>query len=197
MSQFAFNVSDFLEHRAEREFTFPLHASSIGRKGVFEVRAHRLNLMDRASLGFLPDHLQNDVWQRLRAAARDIQKLQEQGGQPKDINEALANNDKMLAVANLFCRYAFIEPRLVLDVAEEDAERGVLHVDRIAPEDRIAFMIACTDADSEQARLFRTFRREPADDVPARQGGEVVPPAPIRPAGDARPGVQFVDPVHG
>lgn len=194
---FRFDIDDFIEHRAEREFTFPLHASSIGRKGVFEVRAHRLNLMDRASLGFLPDHLQNDVWQRLRKAAKDIADLQEKGGQPKDINEALANNDKMLAVANLFCRYAFVEPQVVLDPAEEDVRAGILHVDRIAPEDRIAFMIACTDADSEQARLFATFRREPDDAVPGRQGGEVVSRAPERPAGDSRAPIDFQPAVHG
>jgi hypothetical protein len=199
MSQFAFDIQDFIEHRAEREFTFPLHASSIGRRGTFEVRCRRLNMMDRAAIGQLPSDLQNEVWTQLKAAAREINTLQEKGGEAKDINEALANNDKMLAVADLFCRYGWIEPSVVLTEREEHTAAGTLWIGRFAPEDRIAYMIGCQDADSEQARHFRTFRRSGAgaDAVPHRQGGEVVPGAPERPAGYPAEPVQFQPPVSG
>lgn len=193
---FTFAIDDFLAHRSEREFTFPLHASSIGRKAIFKARVRRLNLMDRATIGHLPDHLQNDVWKQLRAASREIEQARDAGRDPQSITEALANNDAMLGVANIFCRHGFIEPALTLDAREEDAAAGVLHVDRIAPEDRIAYMIACNDADSEQARYFATFRDEARGDVPARQGGEVLGREAIRPVGDGRGGVRFDDPVH-
>ena len=194
---FTFDIQDFIDHRAEREFTFPLHASSIGRKGVFEVRCRRLNMMDRAAIGQLPSDLQNEVWTQLKAAAREVNAVQERGGEAKDINEALANNEKMLTVADLFCRYGWIEPSVVLTEREEDTARGVLWVGRFAPEDRIAYMIGCQDADSEQARHFRTFRRDRSGDdaVPHRQGGEVVPRAAIRVDGGTRPDVEFFAPV--
>jgi hypothetical protein len=99
-------------------------------------------------------------------------------------------------VANILCVYGIVEPRFVLDKAQERTSEGVLHVEWIAAEDRIAYMIACNDADSEQARLFRTFRDEPAHDVPGGQDGEVLGREGIRPAGDAGGGIRFGDPVQ-
>lgn len=196
MSQFGFDIDEFLEHRKEQEFTFPLFASSIGRRTTFRVKARRLTLMDRASLGFLPDHLQNDVWRQLKAASREMQKLQDSGAEPGDINEALANNDANLRVANIFCVHGIIEPKFVADKRDERPQDGVLHVEWIAPEDRIAFMIACNDADSEQARHFATFRAESTDDVPRRQGGEVLGREAQPDVRDAGAGVRFGHPVQ-
>lgn len=192
---FRFEIDEFIQHRSEREFTFPLHASSIGRKALFKAKVRRLNLMDRATIGHLPDHLQNDVWKQLRAASREIEQARDAGRDPQNITEALANNDAMLNLANIFCRYGFVEPSLTLNAREEDLASGVLHVDRIAPEDRIAYMWACNDADSEQARYFATFRDEARADVPDRQDGEVLGREALRPVGDARGGVRFGDPV--
>lgn len=199
MSTFAFDIQDFIDHRAEREFTFPLHASSIGRKGTFDVRCRRLNMMDRAAIGQLPSDLQNEVWTQLKAAARNIAKLQDDNVEARDINEALANNDKMLAVADLFCKYGWIEPRVVLTEREEDTRAGVLWVGRFAPEDRIAYMVGCQDADSEQARHFRTFRREDtgADAVPDVQHREVLGRDAGGHAGDPQPPLQFSHSVSG
>ena len=199
MTDFTFDIQDFIEHRSEREYTFPLHASSIGRKGVFEVRCRRLNMMDRAAIGQLPSDLQNEVWTQLKAAAKEINALQEKGSEAKDINEALANNDKMLAVADLFCKYGWVVPAVVLTEREEDTRAGVLWVGRFAPEDRIAYMIGCQDADSEQARHFRTFRSARAGDdaVPHRQGGEVVSAAPERHPGHSAQPIQFESPLPG
>lgn len=196
MSQFAFEIDDFIQHRSEREFTFPLFASSIGRRTTFRVKARRLSIMDRASLGFLPDHLQNEVWKQLKAASRELQKMQDAGAEPKDIHEALANNDANLRVANIFCIYGIIEPTFVADKRDEDPSQRKLHVEWIAPEDRIAFMIACNDADSEQARHFATFREERTDAVPNRQGGEVLGDTPIRIAGHGHGNNEFVPPVQ-
>lgn len=197
MSDFSFAIDDFLEHRQQREFTFPLHASSIGRRGIFEVRCRRLNIMERASLADLPDALQNEVWTQLRAAGRKIQELQDKNKTPENITEAMAQNDKFVEAADVFCVNGWIEPRVVLSEREEDPSRGVLWIGRFAKEDRIAYMWACGDADSAQARHFKTFRHRPDGDVPGRQGGEVVPDAAQRPAGDATGPVQFHAPVHG
>lgn len=183
MSTFTFEIDEFLEHRNEREFIFPLVASSIGRKKQFQARVRRLQLMDRASIGFLPDHLQNEAWKQLRAANNEIERRQEAGEAPKDINEALANNDAMLQLADLFCQYGFIEPQIVTDVAHEDIPSGKLHAGRFAPEDRVAYLIACNDAHSEQAKLFETFRDQREGAPSGGNDGEVAPVATIGPAG--------------
>lgn len=197
-SAFEFDVEAFIAEQEEGEyFTFPLYASSIGRKTVRKVLCRRLNMMDRASIGYLPAHLQDDVWQQLRKAARKISDLQETGATPKNVHEALANNDAMLRVANLFVRYAFVTPQITLVKDEQDPANGVMHIDWVKPEDRIAFMVACNDATGEEARRFETFRPEPADAVPDREGSEVVPDAAVRPAGNTTPPIQFSAPVHG
>lgn len=180
---FTFEIDDFLEHRNEREFIFPLVASSIGRKKQFQARVRRLQLMDRASIGFLPDHLQNEAWRQLRAANQEIQKRQDAGDDPQDINEALANNDAMLQLADLFCQYGFVEPQIVVDAADENVSAGRLHAGRFAPEDRIAYLIACNDAHSEQAKLFETFRHQREGAPQSGHDGEVAPVATIGPAG--------------
>lgn len=194
---FSFDIQEFIDHRSSQEFIFELPASSIGRKSRFKARCRRINMMDRTSIGYLPSHLQEEVWQRLRKAASEIRDLQERGAEAKNINEALANNDKMVQVGSLLCRYAFIEPKITLDPNEEDLSNGVLHVDRIAAEDRVAFMIACNDATSEQAGLFSTFRGRSTDAMADRQGGEVVPDAAQRPAGDTPHPIQFGSAVSG
>ena len=198
MGTFEFDIDDFIAHRNEREFTFPLHASSIGRRGIYKIKCRRLNLMDRASIGFIPEHLQDDVWRQLRAAARDVNKMIEQGIEPKNVNEALANNDKHLALADIFCEYGWIEPRVTTDPRREvlSGENRIVRVERFAPEDRIAYMHACNDADSADARHFRTFRDEAGDDVPDRQGGEVLGQAPERSAGNSPAPIYFEPPVH-
>ena len=184
ISSFEFDAEAFVEEQQEGEyFTFTLHASSIGRKTPRKALCRYLSLMDRASLAYLPSHLQDEVWSRLRKAARKIAELQEQGASPQNIHEALANNDKMLEVANTYVRYAFVKPQITLSKAEHDPANGVLHIDWVKPQDRIAFMIACNDPGSEEAQRFETFRPESRDDVSDRQGSEVVPDAPVRVAG--------------
>jgi hypothetical protein len=198
VSAFEFDAEAFIDEQEEGEyFTFPLYASSIGRKTVRRALCRRLNMMDRASIGHLPAHLQDDVWQRLRKAARKIQELQEKGATPKNVHEALANNDAMLRVANLFVRYAFVKPQIVLNPDEHDPANGVLHIDWVKPEDRIAFMVACNDATGEEARRFETFRPESADDVPDVQDGEILESKPERSGGDTGHPIQFSAPVHG
>lgn len=199
---FSFDIDSFLADSdaeaqgRERLYTFPLHATSIGKPSVQRILCRRLNLMDRASIGHLPSEMQNTVWKQLRQAGRDLQALQQQGANPKDINEAMANNDKMLAVADVMAEHGWVKPRVVRDRTREDREAGVLWIGRFKGEDRIAYMIACGDADSEQARHFRDAPERSDDAVPRGEGGEVVPNAPQRPAGDEGSGVQFGEPVQ-
>ena len=198
VSSFQFDAEAFVEEQREGEyFTFPLHASSIGRKTPRKALCRHLTLMDRASIGHLPTHLQDEVWSRLRKAARKIAEMQEQGATPQNIHEALANNDKMLEVANTYVRYGFVKPEITLSKAKDDPANGVLYIDWVKPQDRIAFMIACNDPGSEEFRRFERFRSESRDAVSDREGGEVVPDAPERPAGDAPQPVQFGAAVHG
>ena len=197
MGTFTFDIDEFLEHRAEREFTFPLYASSIGRRSVFRVKARRLQIMDRAALGFLPSTLQNEVWLQLKAASRDIQRLQDSGAEPKDINEALANNEKQLQMADILCKYGWIEPSVTLEEREHNPAQGVIYIGHIAAEDRIAYLIACNDADSEQARSFRTLREESDAAVPGGESREVLGHDASRDPRDTPYPVQFRAPVDG
>lgn len=178
MSQFRFAIDEFVEHRNEREFIFPLIASSIGRKTRFEARARRLSIMDRASLGFLPQNLQEEVWQRLKTTQKAIEEHATED--PKSLTEALSNIDGQVEMGNIFVEYGFIEPKIVTKKADEDLSKGILHVDRIDMHDRIDYMVACTDHRSEQATRFETFRHEPEPVVPSGDDGEVPTDSPIR-----------------
>lgn len=193
---FTFDVEAFLDEQdaqeasgQERLLTFPLHATSIGKPGIQRILCRRLNLMDRASISYLPSELQNTVWKQLRKASEELQRLQTQGATPKDINEAMANNDKMLAVADVMCEYGWVKPRVVRDRSREDRHAGVLWVGRFKGEDRIAYMIGCGDADSEQARHFRDAPARSDDDAPDRENREVLEYPTERAAGDASPGL--------
>lgn len=168
----------FQERKKTTPYLFPLHASSIGRKTVWKALVRRLTLMDKASLGHLPSHLQNFVWSQLKAIQKDIDRLQEAGQEPKDIQEALANNDQNIRAANLYCHAAFVDPQIVLNQHEENLSERKLHVERIAVEDRLAFIIGCNNANGEQARLFETFRPESRADAPDR-GTLPVAPEPV------------------
>jgi len=195
MSEFSFPIEEFLEHQENDTFTFPLHASSVGRRGLFRVKCRRLEVTDRASLAFLPEKLQNKVWQNLRSTQREIEKRQQAGMEPKDINEALANIDDQVKLADIICEAGWIEPRVTRDPAKHDPANGVIWIDKFKRADRIAYLIACNNADSEAARHFRVFRDEPHDDVPGGQDREVLERPPLRPVGDARPGIQFDDEI--
>lgn len=182
---FQVDIDEFISHQDEREFWFRLPASSIGRRNAWKFRARRPNLFDRASMNYLPTHLQDDVWRKLRQFQRDAQKLQDAGTDAKSMNEQLANNEANLKVADLFCTIGFVDPTLVLDAKDENTAQRVLHVERVKPEDRIAYLMACNDADSEQAKLFERFRGESVPDASRGDHGTVATPAPLRPAGDA------------
>lgn len=176
---FTFQIDEFIEHQHERTFTFPLYASSVGRKDVFKAVVHRLSLMDRASIGHLPDTLQNEVWLNLKDAQKDIQKMSDEGTEPKDITEALARTDKYARAANLYCEAAFIKPKITVDKRKEDLDNGVMHVERINAEDRIQFMLACNDAESEAARRFVRFREQSTSDAPVGDTVDVAGRAPV------------------
>lgn len=181
-AQSGFALDEFVEHQERQRtmpYLFPLYASSIGRKKVWKVLARRLTIMDRASIGHLPDHLQNFVWSQMKEVQKEVERRQELGEEAKNIQEALANNDQNIRMANLYCHAAFVDPTIVLNQREENLSERKLFVDRVAAEDRIAFMLGCNDAAGEQGRLFETFRPESGVDAPDR---DVVPvaPQPIR-----------------
>lgn len=193
-----FDIDEFLEHEEQRRenlFRFPLHVSSIGRSKIWKVVARRINIMDRASLDMLPNHLQDEVWKALRRMDKEREKLQRAGQEPQNIRQALANNESYLRVADTFVSVAFMDPKITLDKAKENPAERTLHIGRIAEEDRIAFLLACQDGDSEEARQFELFRPESEGDVPAGHDGPVVEDAPERPVGDAGAGHPGLHPV--
>lgn len=189
-----FDLDAFLTHQEESKdlpLKFPLHASSVGKRDVWKVLTRRLSMINRAEVAFLPDHLQAFVWEQLKVSQKEIEKARKKNFEPRTMNEALANNENLLKVADLFVMAAFVDPQIVLNKEDEDINQRKLHIDRIQPEDRMAFWIACRDAESEQARLFETFRPEPANDAPRGNDREVLGRQALRSVGDA--GIKPVD----
>ena len=94
-------------------------------------------------------------------------------------------------------RDLYRDPKVTRDPAKEDHAAGVMWVGRFKGADRIAYLIGCNNADSEQAKLFRIARDESGDDVSDREDREVVQDAPERPARDLtapiniQPAVQY------
>lgn len=175
--EFDFAIDHFIEHQeslANRPLKFTLTASSIGRKSPFKATVRRLTMVDRASLGDMPEDAANFVWKRLQKLKGEMDELTDAGATPKDITEQFAQNDKHIQAANLFCVAGFVDPTLVLEPEREDIARRRFHVSRIQVEDRLAFMLACQDADSAFARRFELFRDAPAGDVPADPQGAVL-----------------------
>ncbi len=186
-----FPIDEFLEHREHDTFTFPLNASSIGRGEPFRVTCRWLQIMDRASLGFLPGKLQNRVWSQLKATQREVEKRQAAGQEPKDITEALANIDDQLKVADILCEYGWLDPKVTRAPEKESRDAGVIYIGRFAAADRIAYLLGCNDTDGEQARHFRVFRNESRDDVPGGEDREDVGQAAERGPGDGSTPVPF------
>lgn len=181
-------IDELLDHRRAQQqdgYLFPLKASSLGGDTQYEVHARRIVLVDRASLKQLPEHLQQIVWEglnELRTATRDKAK----SGGPKSLVEELKDNEVALKAARAFAEASFLG--LVKGDREQALDGPKLQRalnEAISEEDQLAFFIASTDAESEQAEKLKIFRPRSQDAV---SDGETMP-APektIRPV-DAAP----------
>lgn len=193
-----FDIDEFLDHadkRRENLFKFPLHVSSLGRSKIWKVVCRRISIMDRASLDMLPNHLQDEIWKALRRMDKEREKMQRAGREPQNIRQALANNESYLRVADTFVSVAFLDPKITLDKSKENPGERTLHIDRIAEEDRIAFLLGCQDGDSEEARQFELFHPESEGTVPAGNNGPVVEDASVGSVGDEGTGHPGLYPV--
>lgn len=175
-------IDELLDHRrAQQEdgYTFPLAASSLGSEQGFEVHARRIVLVDRASLRQLPERLQNTVWEGLNAL-RAQTRNKKAGEGPQSLIEELKDNEVAIKAARAFAEASFLG--LVKGDQEQALDGPKLQkaLDVISEEDQLAFFIASTDAESEQAAKLKLFRprRENVvpDDAPMPAPEETVRP---------------------
>lgn len=174
MGQFMSLIDELLDHRRAQQregFTFPLSASSLGG-GLFEVHARRIALVDRASLKQIPQHLQETVWAGLKELREQSEKRRKAGGQQaQTLVEELAENETALKAARAFAEASFLG--LVKGDREEELVGPKLQLaldSVISEEDQLAFFVASTDAESEQAAKLKIFRPRPqiiVEDGPA------------------------------
>lgn len=184
-------LDEFVEHRklaAAMPLLFPLYASSVGRKETWKVLTRRLSLTDRASIDQIPDNLQDFVFQQVRDAGKAQQRIVDEGGEPNDFIDALKRQEGAQRAADIFCMASFVDPEIVLEERQEDLAARKLWIGRIHSEDRFAFFMACTNAETEFAKRFERFRPQSVVDVPHREVEPVRSPTPIGDPGDGRSG---------
>lgn len=176
------------ENVLELGLEFTLAATSIGMSKPMTARIRRLSLLDRSTLKDLPEPVQATVWAGLKDLQKEQKRIQEEGGDPESLLDALKSNERTLAAADPFCVAAFIEPRVVATTDDLNGDPDAWVVTDLAPEDRLAVFIICADAESEQAKKLRVFRPRSVVDVSHHT---VVPtaPAPLRTLGPEERGV--------
>lgn len=175
-------IDELLDHRRAQQqdgYLFPLAASSLGGGTTFEVHVRRIALVDRASLRQLPEHLQTTVWEGLNELRSATLKKNKTGG-PTSLIEELKDNEVALKAARAFAEASFLG--LVKGDQEQALDGPKLQkaLDAISEEDQLAFFIASTDAESEQAQKLKLFRPQRETDV---SNGEALPAseAAVRP----------------
>lgn len=146
------------EERLLNGFTFPLTATSVGLDDVIYARVRRISSLDEAAINQLPQDMQKVVWDGLQEF-QEQQKASADLPDPQSLVEAMANNKKILATANAWCRASFIHPKLVMTEAEITDENTWL-VESVDAEDRVALFMASLDADSPQVKKLKMFRPE-------------------------------------
>lgn len=196
MGQFISLIDELLDHRQAQQrdgYTFPLSASSLGG-GMFEVHVRRIALIDRASLKQLPQHLQETVWAGLKELREQNDKRRKAGGQPaQSLVEELKENETAIKAARAFAEASF----LGLVKGDREEELTGVKLQRvldggISEEDQLAFFVASTDAESEQAAKLKLFRPRPQIVVEDSSTGDASAPA-IRDLGTEGSGVQQRD----
>ncbi len=174
-----FDISSFIEDQKQDTYTFPLHRSSYGMKEPRRVTCKVIDLFERASLGHLPQRLQNEFFANVETVQNEIKRQQRNGKAGDSLMDKLAEHDILVKQADKFCVAGWLDPKVVEKQSDEDLASGVMWIGRVKRQDRIAYMVACMDSDGEQAKHFELFRDEA--DAGTVSTGEAVP-APAGPA---------------
>lgn len=173
----------FRQKQIELGYEFPLSASSMGKAEVWKARVRRISLMDRGAIDMLHPLVQGQIWEGLKVLREETRRRNRDGiDDPESLLEVLANNERILPAADAFCVASFIDPILVLHPSDLARFPDAYLVTDIAPEDRVAFFLACSDADSEAAKKLKLFRPsgKSAIDVESPAQGEADAPIAVR-----------------
>lgn len=155
-----FDIKSFIEDQKADTYTFPLHRSSYGMKEPRRVTCKAIDLFERASLGHLPQKMQDEFFANVESVQEEIKRQQRSGKAGDSLMDKLAEHDTLVKQADKFCVAGWVDPKVVEDQAAENLTSGVMWVGRVKRQDRIAYMVACMDADGEQAKHFELFRDE-------------------------------------
>lgn len=160
-------LKKFREDRLINGMIFPLNATSVGMEEdeKVHVRVRRISTIDRATLEQLPEDLKVTLYEGIEEFQREMKKAQEQNIEPANLDEMMANNDKIVKASKTFALAAFIHPRLVQTEAEIKGQTDVWTVDDIEAEDLVAIMTICLNADSDQVKKLKLFRPQRALDA--------------------------------
>jgi hypothetical protein len=181
-------IAEIRQDQAENGFTFPLRVTYAGRWKTEDdiplARVRRIATLDAATLQVLPQNIQDQVW----LGIKEMRKAQEelQGTDPDTLNKMLANNDKILRAATIWCQASFISPILVDDPSQ--IKPGCWLTTRVAAEDRIGVFLLSMDGDSPLLGRLQQFRPEWASDE-ADDAALQASPSPIRSLESVQPGV--------
>lgn len=149
----------FRQKQIELGFEFPLSASSVGKAEQWKARVRRISLMERGSIDMLHPLVQDQIWEGLKVLKEETRRRNRDGIEdPESLIEVLANNERVLPAANAFAVASFIDPHLVLHERDLDRFPDAYLVTDIAPEDIVAFFLACSDPESEAAKRLKLFR---------------------------------------
>ena len=158
-------IAEIRQDQVENGFTFPLRVTYAGRWKTEDdiplARVRRIATLDAATLQVLPQSIQDQVWQGIKEMRKAQEELQ--GTDPETLNAMLANNDKILRAATIWCQAAFIAPQLVETPAE--IKPGCWLATRVAAEDRIGVFLLSMDGDSALLGRLQAFRPEWAADA--------------------------------
>jgi hypothetical protein len=158
-------IADIRRDQAENGFTFPLRVTYAGQwdseDDIPLARVRRISTIDAATLEVLPQDIQDQVWQ----GVQEMKKAQEdlKGSDPDSLNKMLANNDKILTAATIWCMASFISPVLVSDPSQVGPGKWL--ATRVAAEDRIGVFLLSMDGDSPMLARLKAFRPEWAIDA--------------------------------
>ena len=165
-----FDIKSFMEDQKVDTYTFPLHRSSYGMKEPRRVTCKVIDIFEKASLGHLPEKLQEEFFKNVETVQDEIKRQKRNGKAGDSLLDTLAEHDLLLKQADKYCAAGWLDPKVVEDHAREDIANGVMWVGRVQKQDRIAYMIGCMDSDGDQAKHFEIFRDGTDDEaVPDRE----------------------------
>lgn len=153
-----------------------------------------LDITDHATIGKLPDHLRQSIYQQIEASAKLRADVSDEDAVPAFMDgltgEQMLSEEYEIGVA--LCKLGWIAPQVVDEVSDPDTQIGV---DELDARDRRAYMGRVFGDIQQEAQQLSTFHRQPGSGVGSGPDGTTVQPASEQPVGVEASGVLQRDAV--